>query len=84
MPWHLQKQHVNVARSAAEESTQDLRHSGESDPLLLQRYYHLFRKGELRELVEIAASTSSTPIHVIEDSWDHENWYVLVEKLKAG
>lgn len=39
------------------------------------RYYHLFRKGELRQLVE-----QTTQLRVIQDYFDNGNWAVLLSK----
>lgn len=41
-----------------------------------QRYYHVFRKGELGALVHSATPT----MNVVEEYYDHENWCVLAEK----
>ena len=40
------------------------------------RYYHVFRKGELGDLVHMAIPTAN----VAEEYYDHENWCVLAEK----
>ncbi|KAJ2116087.1 tRNA methyltransferase, has a role in tRNA modification, partial [Coemansia sp. RSA 921] len=37
------------------------------------RYYHLFRKGELQQLVEQVDGCS-----VVESGYDRDNWYVVV------
>ena len=41
-----------------------------------QRYYNVFRKGELGALVRTATPT----MNIVEEYYDHENWCVLVEK----
>ena len=40
------------------------------------RYYHVFRKGELGDLVRSATPNAS----IVEEYYDHENWCVLAEK----
>lgn len=39
-----------------------------------QRYYHLFKKGELDELVEQAGGV------IIESGFDRDNWYIKFQK----
>lgn len=44
-----------------------------------QRYYHLFRAGELKELVEAAAAaclTHGTQLTVDEERWEEGNWWI--------
>ncbi len=41
-----------------------------------QRYYHVFRQGELVELFHKVPQ-----LHIEEEFYDHENWCVLAEKL---
>lgn len=39
-----------------------------------QRYYHLFKKGELDELVKEAGGT------ILESGYDRDNWYIKFQK----
>lgn len=39
-----------------------------------QRYYHLFKKGELDELVKEAGGT------ILDSGYDRDNWYVKFQK----
>lgn len=39
-----------------------------------QRYYHLFKKGELDELVKEAGGT------ILENGYDRDNWYIIFQK----
>ena len=41
-----------------------------------QRYYHVFRHGELTSLFSLVEGVS-----VLEEFYDHENWCVLAERL---
>lgn len=45
------------------------------------RYYHLFREGELEELVVAAAALE---LQVIYTGYDKDNWYVCVRKCSNG
>ncbi len=41
-------------------------------------YYHLFKKGELENLVLASCSN----INIVSSGYDADNWYVIVEKIK--
>lgn len=41
-----------------------------------QRFYHVFRQGELGSLVHLATPTAD----IVEEYYDHENWCVLAKK----
>ena len=44
------------------------------DESAFQRYYHLFKKGELDELVKEAGGT------ILESGYDRDNWYIKFQK----
>lgn len=48
----------------------------ETTPNVFQRYYHLFEKGELEKIIEKVPQAK-----VVKSEFDHDNWYVLLEKL---
>ncbi|XP_036393127.1 probable tRNA methyltransferase 9B [Megalops cyprinoides] len=43
------------------------------------RYYHVFREGELQELIE----THVEELHVLQSCLDHANWCVVAEKVQV-
>jgi len=45
---------------------------------VLQRYYHVFKKGELEELV-----TATDLFDIIESQYDNDNWVVLAKKKET-
>ncbi|XP_076137951.1 putative tRNA methyltransferase 9B [Alosa pseudoharengus] len=45
----------------------------------LMRYYHVFRHGELTELIE----NNVEELHILQTCLDHANWCVVAEKVKA-
>ncbi|XP_043929158.1 probable tRNA methyltransferase 9B [Protopterus annectens] len=49
-----------------------------TDPACL-RYYHVFREGELAELLEKYLDN----LHIIQTYFDHENWCVIAEKVQV-
>ena len=48
-----------------------------TEPEKLQRYYHVFRKGELVQLIESGVPS----LKVVKEYYDHGNWAVIAEKL---
>lgn len=42
------------------------------------RYYHLFKQGELDELILRNPNT-----RVLQSIWDHDNWYLVAEKTSG-
>ncbi|XP_053313756.1 probable tRNA methyltransferase 9B [Spea bombifrons] len=42
------------------------------------RYYHIFKKGELKELIEKCIPE----LHVVQTFFDHSNWCVIAEKVQ--
>lgn len=45
--------------------------------LVYKRYYHLFKQGELDELV-----SRSNTAKILESGYDRDNWYIIAEKLE--
>ncbi|KAG5837514.1 hypothetical protein ANANG_G00240100 [Anguilla anguilla] len=69
-------------RQASSESIRDGRGNrwgGEkpADPCL--RYYHVFREGELLELIQ----NHVEELHVLQSCLDHSNWCVVAEKVQV-
>ena len=84
VPWHMQPKYQATATATAKstETKTTASSSSKEDHLqqlgyrTFQRYYHVFKKGELRELFGLA----SQPVTVTEDYYDHENWCVVAVK----
>ncbi|CAH2225081.1 probable tRNA methyltransferase 9B [Pelobates cultripes] len=53
-------------------------HKPESSNNKCFRYYHIFKKGELKELIE----NYVPELHVVTDFFDHSNWCVVAEKVQ--
>lgn len=78
VPWHLQPKYQTTvvkstdtaARSAKEDQLQQLGYH------TYQRYYHVFKKGELSELFKL----SGQPVTITEDYYDHDNWCTIAVK----
>lgn len=43
--------------------------------ILIKRYYHVFKKGELEDLIK------DLPIKIVDTYYDHANWCVVIKKL---
>jgi len=81
VPWHLQPKYQSTIESR--ERTDITPNSSAKEEQLqqmgyrtYQRYYHVFKKGELSELIE----QSGQPMTVTKDYYDHENWCVVAVK----
>ena len=46
----------------------------------VQRFYHLFRKGELEEVIHRAAQEMSINVSIEFSGYDRDNWYVVLCK----
>ncbi|XP_038063102.1 uncharacterized protein LOC119733804 [Patiria miniata] len=49
------------------------------DPSLYLRYYHVFREGELADLIEEHVDS----LHILRSYYDHANWCVIAEKVQV-
>ena len=84
VPWHLQPKYQAAVKStendipATSSSKED--HLQKLGYCTYQRYYHVFKKGELRELFAL----SGQPVTVIEDYYDHDNWCIVAVKETAS
>ncbi|XP_043546289.1 probable tRNA methyltransferase 9B [Chiloscyllium plagiosum] len=47
-----------------------------ADATELMRYYHVFREGELAQLIE----ENVQELHILNSSYDHGNWCIIAEK----
>lgn len=50
-----------------------------SQKSLFHRYYHVFKQGELDELIEKHVDN----LHIIKSFYDHSNWCVIAEKVQV-
>lgn len=69
--WHLQKRYDKKPEQV--EAAQ----SDVAPSKVLDRYYHLFVKGELDELALQVGG-----LKIVESVWDVDNWYLLMEKTE--
>lgn len=80
VPWHLQPKYQEG--KSTENDTPVISSVPKEDHLqqlgyrTYQRYYHVFKMGELSELFTLSAQ----PVTVTEDYYDHDNWCVIAVK----
>jgi len=76
--WHLQKRFD--AQGQKEGSNSEASTSADVDPSqskVLDRYYHLFKEGELNALaLEIGG------LAIVKSVWDVDNWYLLMQRTE--
>lgn len=70
VPWHLKEDFVDEQNAGDAPRVS----KAEQEFALYQRYYHVFRQGEL------AALMKQTGLHVHEEFFDHANWAVYATK----
>lgn len=76
VPWVLSKQYIKAgSESVKKDSTLDAEANEEGKPqakeVTYQRYYHLYRKGELE--ADVAAAGG----YVLESGYEKDNWWVI-------
>lgn len=64
------------------------------DGAVFKRYYHMFRAGELMELVSNAAGElelkvdmkeeGTSGVEVVREGWERSNWYVELRRWEAA
>jgi hypothetical protein len=67
---------TELAAEAVQQAIIEVLQIRKRDSLTFYRYYHVFRKGELEELIGQIDS-----LRVIDSYYDHANWCVVAEKL---
>ena len=77
VPWHLQQKWENDVKVETMESGPKIVKEEKINCTVYQRYYHVFKKGEIENLIE------KIPGLEIEKSYfDHANWCCIVKKIK--
>jgi hypothetical protein len=84
VPWHMPLHYSQPNSSSSSSSSSSTPASSSSSPanqandpssfVVLQRYCHVFRKGELEDLFVSVGG------HVIHSFYDHANWCVVISK----
>jgi ubiquinone/menaquinone biosynthesis C-methylase UbiE len=75
VPWHLQNKWENNVQ--VQSLGPDIVKDEKSDCIVYQRYYHVFKQGELEKLIE-----QIDGLHIETSYFDHANWCCVVTKTK--
>lgn len=67
----------HVEGSSSVSTSQDSLPSDTGGTTTLHRYYHVFREGELDQLIERYVEN----LHIISSYYDHANWCIVAEKV---
>ncbi|KAH9063506.1 hypothetical protein EDB87DRAFT_1558181 [Lactarius vividus] len=93
VPWSLS---MGRARSDAPKMKGETRNALETTPEVIQRYYHMFAKDELGQLVRVAAQEmglmvgpppmnqveGAEGIEVVASGWERSNYYVELQRWR--
>ncbi|KXN65503.1 S-adenosyl-L-methionine-dependent methyltransferase [Conidiobolus coronatus NRRL 28638] len=77
VPWVMQSQFETNKPSKAEETkvNNEEKEEEKKPNKVYNRYYHLFKEGELEELVNQVENTE-----IVKSGYDRDNWYCIVKK----
>ncbi|CAH0560370.1 unnamed protein product [Brassicogethes aeneus] len=73
----LLAEHNNEKSSESLDSIQSEKNSG--GEITFHRYYHVFREGELDNLIEKYVEN----LHIISSYYDHSSWCIIAEKVRV-
>ena len=86
VPWQLPTHNLLPANTAQEPTKPVEQDSGSgltdatATVTTFDRYYHVFKQGELEDLVR--NSHENDKVTIAQSGYDRDNWYVIIEKLK--
>lgn len=75
VPWNNQKKYER--KNDVEDKIKD----GKKNVTVYKRFYHLFQKGELEDLVLKAGKEFGIGVEVLDSGYSHQNWWVCARKL---
>ena len=78
VPWNLQYKYEEDSEVINEIiKDKDVINDSEKKTIVYKRFYHVFQKGELEELI-----SEFKNLEIIESFYDQSNWGVIVKKTK--
>jgi len=86
VPWHMEQKYVEELVNKEDSTSAKIKEMIEHSPtitkqdkkyVVFQRYYHVFRKGELTSLIHEIPHLQTEP-----EEFDHANWVVLATKTQ--
>lgn len=78
--WALEQKNVDKPRKAVFLNDQDTFVPYKIGEDVYERYYHLFKDGELTTLVDNAAKNTNCLIKIVETKYDSGNWVIVLQK----
>ena len=77
VPWHLQKKYENESKVETMENGPNITEDKNINCKVYQRYYHVFIKGELEDLI----NKTGIKVEIEKSFFDHANWCCIIKKL---
>ena len=76
VPWHLQNKYENETKVGTLQNGPNIMEDKKIDCTVYQRYYHVFYKGELEDLI----NKTGDNVEIIKSYFDHANWCCVIKK----
>ena len=76
VPWHLQNKYENESKVSTLENGPNIMKDKKIDCTVYQRYYHVFYKGELEDII----NKTGVEVEILKSYFDHANWCCIIKK----
>jgi ubiquinone/menaquinone biosynthesis C-methylase UbiE len=76
VPWHLQNKYENESKVETLENGPSIMKDKKIDCTVYQRYYHVFYKGELEDII----NKTGVDVEILNSYIDHANWCCIIKK----
>ena len=76
VPWHLQNKYENETKVETLENGPSIMKDKKIDCTVYQRYYHVFYKGELEDII----NKTGVEVEILKSYFDHANWCCIIKK----
>lgn len=73
--WNNQKKYENDSGK----TVRDKQENDKKNTIVYKRYYHLFKQGELQQVIKEAAGENT--VRITEEFYEHQNWGVAFQRL---
>ena len=75
VPWHLQNKYENETKVETLENGPNIMKDKKIDCTVYQRYYHVFYKGELEDII----NKTGDNFEIVKSYFDHANWCCIIK-----
>ena len=76
VPWHLQNKYENETKVETLQNGPNIMEDKKIDCTVYQRYYHVFYKGELEDII----NKTGDNVEIVKSYFDHANWCCIIKK----